>query len=352
MKKTFLSLVCLAFVLSVLAATAAADYLIVSRSATIKSDPDGDALVRERVGEGVYLDLLDEGRQENGYYRVTGSQGVPGWIYRSLVRRYEGAMPLTDPDFKLPGTPGEPITTPGMVVWADRHLRVGRPQAIYERVREGYALAQDARLKIPMWVQYELSPEDLDGDADRLGYFLVDSTIPRGSRSSDNDYRNSGYDRGHLAPADDMDRSDQVMRESFYLSNIAPQVGETFNRQIWLRLEEAVRGWVIQRGTLVVITGPVFEPDGGVMEYDVIGDNNVAVPTHFFKIVVDTKPAGGPEALAFKLPNDDLEGRSFEEDEFRVSINALEEVTGLDFLSGLTTDEQKRVESEPADEVW
>lgn len=354
MKKTLPRLICFILAALVLTSTAAADYLIVSRSATVKAEPDGDALVLERVGEGTHLDIVDDGQQVNGYYLVRAPQGLQGWIYRTLARRYEGAMPSAGTDRRLVDPLADPtlITTPDMVEWAARHLRVGKPQAVYERVREGYAIAQDARLKIPVWVQYELAPGDLGGDADRLGYFLVDGTIPRGSRSSDNDYDNSGYDRGHMAPADDMDRSDQVMRESFYLSNIAPQVGEQFNRQIWLRLEEAVRGWVQQRGTLTVITGPVFVPDGGVVTYEAIGGNNVAVPTHFFKIVVDTKPVGGPEALAFMLPNEDLEDRSFDDDDFIVSIDDIELVTGLDFLSGLTTAEQKRVEREAAEEVW
>ncbi|MCK4512374.1 DNA/RNA non-specific endonuclease [bacterium] len=352
--KTLPVWVCVILLLSVLVSPTLADYLVVSRDATIKALPDRHALILERVGAGERLELLDEGDQEKGYYHVRASQGLQGWIYRTLVRRYEGPMPLTDSERRLADPLADPtlITTQGMVEWAARHLSVGKPQAVYERVREGYALGQDARLKIAVWVQYELTPEDLSGDADRLGHFLVDSTIPKGSRSSDGDYNDSGYDRGHMAPADDMDRSDQVMRESFYLSNITPQVGEHFNREIWLALEEAVRGWVLQRGALTVITGPVFEVDDGAVTYDVIGRNNVAVPTHFFKIVVDTKPDGGPEALAFLLPNEDLDGRSFEEEEFRASIDDIEKATGLNFLSGLTTMEQKSVESEAADEVW
>lgn len=352
--KTLPRLVCLVLILSVLTSTAAADYLVVSRSATVKSQPDRDALVLERVDAGTHLDLLDDGQQESGYYHVRASQGFDGWIYRTLVRRHEGGVPMTDPARRLadPLADATMITTPDMVCWAARHLRVGKPQAVYERVREAYVVAQDARLKIPVWVQYELALEDLAGNADRLGHFLVDGTIPSGSRSSDGDYTNSGYDRGHMAPAEDMDRSDQIMRESFYLSNIAPQVGEHFNRRIWLDLEEAVRGWVQRRGALVVIIGPIFEPDDGIMTYEVIGGNNVAVPTHFFKIVVDTKPTGGPEALAFVLPNEDLEGRSFDDDEFIVSIDEIEEATGLDFLSGLTTAEQREVEREAAEEVW
>ena len=182
--KTLPIWVCTLLLLSTLISPALADYLIVSRDATIKAEPHRDALILERVGEGERLELLNNGTQDEGYYLVRASQGLSGWIYRTLVRRYEGPMPLADSERRLADPLADPtlITTPDMVEWAARHLRVGKPQAVYERVREGYALAQDARLKIPLWVQYELTPEDLSGDADRLGYFLVDSTIPKGSR--------------------------------------------------------------------------------------------------------------------------------------------------------------------------
>lgn len=103
------------------------------------------------------------------------------------------------------------------------------------------------------------------------------------------------------------------MSENFLLSNMSPQVGIGFNRHIWKNLEEAVRGWVEQRGTLTIITDPVFAVEQNKVSYDVIGDNHVAVPTHFFKIIVDTKNSGNPEDLAFMLPNITLSGRKYNE---------------------------------------
>lgn len=143
-------------------------------------------------------------------------------------------------------------------------------------------LAQDARLKIPLWVQYELTREELDGPAERTDDFRADHSIPHGARAELGDYRGSGLDRGHLAPAGDMRRSLRVMSDSFLLSNISPQVGVGFNQAVWAELEDAVRGWVRQRGELTVITGPIFAVRNDTVSYRVIGENHVAVPTHFY----------------------------------------------------------------------
>lgn len=329
------------------------DYLKVSRSATIKAEPQRDATVIERVQSGTLLQLLDEGQQNNGYYRVeTVSLGQPGWIYRTLVRRYSGEIPQPLPEAQVTDPLSDPTgrLTAEQLRYATRHLRLGKPQAVYERVREAYVLAQDGRLKIPVWVQYELSSDDLHGPADRTEDFRPDASIPFGFRAELADYRGSNFDRGHMAPAGDMRRSWSVMSESFLLSNIAPQVGIGFNRHIWADLEAAIRGWVEQRGTLTVITGPVFAVQGNRVDYAVIGENRVAVPSHFYKIVVDANDASGVEALAFMLPNQSISGEEY--GAFLTSIDEIEAATGLDFLSALPADVEEAVESRTAPRVW
>jgi endonuclease G, mitochondrial len=140
------------------------------------------------------------------------------------------------------------------------------------------------------------------------------------------------------------------MAESFLLSNMAPQVGKGFNQQIWKNLEAAVRGWVEQRGKLTIITGPIFMIEAGAVNYSVIGNNHVAVPTHFYKIVVDANSTGNIEALAFVIPNENISGRRY--NEFLVSIDEIETATGLDFLSALERNIQHQIESNAADQVW
>ncbi len=330
-----------------------ADYLEVRRSATIKAEPQKDAQIIERVQEGTLLELLDRGQQTNGYYHVNAvSVSGTGWVYRTLVRRRSGDIPQPTAE----AVPQDPLADPTLMLtdeqrtFAARHLRIGKPQAVYERVREAYVLAQDGRLKISLWVQYELSQQDLQGTATRTDNFRADTSIPFGYRSELSDYSSSGFDRGHMAPAGDMKRSEQVMSESFFLSNMVAQVGSGFNRHIWKYLEDAVRGWVEQRGTLTIITGPVFAVEGGRVSYQVIGNGHVAVPTHFYKIIVDVNDPDNVQALAFVLPNESLTGHEYSE--FLTSIDEIEAATGLDFLSALPVGVQDRVESVTAGSVW
>ena len=330
-----------------------ADYLEVRRDTSLKAQPNSNSTLVEQVTDGDYLPLLNDGQQVNGYYNVQPTfPGQTAWIYRTLVRRWYGEIPIPIADeADLSALRDKSLNlTPEQERFARRHLRLGKPQAVYERVREGYVAAQDGRLKIPMWVQYEISPEELNGPIDRTDDFQPDTSVPSGYRAEIKDYEGSGYDRGHMAPAQDMDRNYRTMAESFYLTNMAPQIGDGFNRHLWKDLEAAVRGWVAQRGTLTVITGPIFEVNDGLVSYEVIGDGNVAVPTHFYKIIVDVNSTGYISTLAFVIPNEDISGHHYSE--YLDSIDAIESATGLDFLSALSGEDQQQIESVIATQVW
>src|SRR5574344_20414 len=106
------------------------------------------------------------------------------------------------------------------------------------------------------WVAYVLTKSHIQKNVDRTDKFMSDYSVTTGS-ASDNDYKKSGYDRGHLAPAADMAWDAQAMKESFYYSNMSPQL-PGFNRGVWKRLEELVRDWAYQYDTLFVTTGPVL----------------------------------------------------------------------------------------------
>ncbi len=98
----------------------------------------------------------------------------------------------------------------------------------------------------------------MKGTIPRTEDFRVDHDLSQGSRSKLKDYKGSGFDRGHLAPAGAMKWDDRAMSESFLLSNMAPQVGSSFNRHIWKSLEGKVRKWTKKKGELYVVTGPVY----------------------------------------------------------------------------------------------
>jgi len=336
-----------------------ADYLQVSRLATIKAEPQGSGTIIERVEPGIALTLLDNGEQTSGYYKVKAPVcGQDGWIYRTFVRRYAGDVAESEVETETPAyqATANPLSDPSYTPSAEelsyalRHLKLGKPQAIYERARKGYVTGVSASLKIPLWVQYELASNERTGDANREDSFREDASIPASGRAKLSDYRGSGYDRGHMAPANDMKRSEEVMSESFLLSNMCPQVGEGFNQEIWKNLEQAINDWVGVHGSLTIITGPIFKTENGQVKYSVIGANEVAVPTHFYKIVVDANNSDSIRALAFILPNTNLSRQYY--GDYLCSIDEIEKLTGLDFLANLPDNVENELEESKASQVW
>ncbi len=192
-----------------------------------------------------------------------------------------------------------------------------------ELCRKAYLLSFNQTTGVADWVMERLMAPALSGDADRkYSRFKSDPDLADGPMLSD--YRGSGYDRGHLAPAADMKWSQRAMNESFYLSNIAPQVGAGFNRGIWARLEAKIRDWTQDNEDLIVITGPVyddFEPKIGA---------GIVVPDAFYKIIY--APADR-EALAFLFPNQKISTPALTA--HQVTIDRLEVLTGFDFFKAL-----------------
>ena len=185
------------------------------------------------------------------------------------------------------------------------------------------------------WVAYRLTGLKLQNPiTNRIDNFRTDPKIITGSATL-SDYKGSGYDRGHLAPAADMAWSEKAMSESFYLSNMSPQV-PGLNRGMWKDLEARVRDWSMVNEELYVYTGALIRPG-----YKSIGTNKVTVPQWYYKVIVDVHP---PElkAIAFIMPNRKPQ-KSMQE--FVVTIDKLEEVTGLDFLSALNDAQQSKLES-------
>ncbi|HBD68553.1 MAG TPA: DNA/RNA non-specific endonuclease [Treponema sp.] len=195
--------------------------------------------------------------------------------------------------------------------------------------RESYELAE--------WVCYELTREELTKNVKRTNSFRPDEAITTGSASLE-DYRNSGYDRGHLAPSGDMLFSQEANLDCFLLSNITPQ-NASFNSGIWNELENQVRRWAEEYGRVFVITGPVLEKSPS--EYQTIGSNKVVVPEYFYKIVLTPVYADEADALtpqdcsriivsAYIIPNKKCSDRFWN---YKVSVSEVERRTGLDFFS-------------------
>ncbi len=145
----------------------------------------------------------------------------------------------------------------------------------------GYALKYNEQYEQAEWVAYQLTDIEVNGKYERSDNFRKDPFVSTGSATL-KDYKGSGYDRGHLIPASDMKWSPDAMSSSFYMSNMSPQ-DPSFNRGIWKKLEEQVREWAVDNREIYVVTGPVLT--NGL--YQTIGVNKVAVPNHYYKVVLD-----------------------------------------------------------------
>ena len=182
------------------------------------------------------------------------------------------------------------------------------------------------------WIVYELTPDEVRGTVGRTNDFRFDSQISTGSATLA-DYRGSGFDRGHLAPAGDMKWSRRAMSESFLLSNVSPQ-SAAFNRGIWRSLEEHVRRVTIATGTVYVATGPVF--GAGQTK---IGANNVAVPSHYWKVFLVLPEK---DMVGYLLPH---RKGSRPLDSYKVTVDEIEEITGLDLFAELPDDQEIPLEA-------
>ena len=204
-----------------------------------------------------------------------------------------------------------------------------------------YTLEYNETHEQSSWVAYVLTKEKTVRVAERTNKFLSDPMVKTGS-ADNGDYSKSGYDRGHLAPAADMGWSAKTMAESFYFSNMSPQV-PAFNRGIWKRTEELVRTWAIAYDSLYVVTGPVL--NGNLPS---IGANHVSIPHYYYKVILDYHR---PEvkAIGIIMPN---AASSETIQHFAVSVDSVEHLTGIDFFPLLIDVEETKLEKQLCIPCW
>lgn len=213
---------------------------------------------------------------------------------------------------------------------SDTLVNYGNAFAVYFNSRRGIADC----------AAYELTRSELDGTAERSNEFMADPGVK--GCPSPVDYAGSGMDRGHLVPAADLKWSQQAMRQSFLLTNVAP-MHKALNEGGWAKLEEKVREWTARDSALLVFTGPV------VSEGDTtLACGRVTVPSAYYKVIM--APCVRPvQVIAFIYPNGHSGGRLRQ---YAVSVDEVERRTGLDFFPTLPADEQARLESGVKLDVW
>ncbi|OXA79866.1 endonuclease G [Flavobacterium aquidurense] len=187
-----------------------------------------------------------------------------------------------------------------------------------------YTLSYNEKFEQAEWVAYELKREYLKNNDYKRPYFIEDPMVTTGSADWRN-YKKSGYDKGHLCPAGDMEFSNDAYNDTFYTSNISPQKHD-FNSGIWNRLEQKTRYWAEKYNDIYVVTGGILNDSDRK-----IGTEKVAVPNYFYKIIL-AKSGKEHKAIAFLVPNEDSDKSLYE---FVVSIETLEKMTGIDFFPNL-----------------
>ncbi len=206
-----------------------------------------------------------------------------------------------------------------------------------------YHLSYNKKYLQANWVTYLLTKKMVeDNKAERTDRFVRDPNL-EDNYAITSDYTNSGYDRGHLCPAADMNFSETAMNETFYMSNISPQKPD-FNRGIWKKLEEWVREQTYENDSLYIVIGSVFGKRPRR-----IGKHKVGIPKYFYKIVFDISKKDGYNAIAFIFLNRKLNKSFFE---YAISIDELEKKIGIDFFPDSPTNEIEKIESNLNLDFW
>lgn len=236
-----------------------------------------------------------------------------------------------------PGTYGD-----GSAALLEVRTDSGRQPLPSEELRyAGMDVSFNPERHIPNWVAWELTADETAGDVKRTNRFVSDPGVA--ASATYDDYRGSGYDRGHMAPAGDMKWSREAMDETFYFTNICPQ-SKQLNTGAWRKLEEKCRKWARRDSAIVIVCGPVNADP--VAER--IGRSGVAVPRRFFKVVL-APYAMPPRGIGFIMDNAPVEGGMAAA---AVSIDEVERVTGLDFFFQLPDEIESVVEAQNNFNDW
>lgn len=206
----------------------------------------------------------------------------------------------------------------------------------------GFTVSFNADMHQPNYVAWELTAEEAQANGSRESKFDVDHRV-KGSPGL-NDYRRSGFDRGHMIPAADVKWDGEAMKASHYLTNICPQ-DHKLNAGAWANLEGNCRTWAMRDSAIIIICGPVLSDS---MPREIGREVKIPVPERFFKVVLSpyTNP---PRGIGFIMNNGPVEGGV---QAAAVTIDQVEAVTGFDFFTALPDEIENEVEAQCEYHVW
>lgn len=189
------------------------------------------------------------------------------------------------------------------------------------------------------WVAYELTSKDMTNADYKRPYFNQDKSVK--TKSADwRNYKNSGYNKGHLCPAADRKSTYEMYEKTFLTSNTSPQLYD-FNSGIWNRLEQKTRYWAARYDGVYIVTGGVLKEG-----LKTIGTEDVAVPNYFYKIIL-TKDKSN--MIGFLVPHKDSNKPLYS---FVVPVDEIEKMTGIDFFSALPDDLENKLEANKGYKNW
>jgi len=230
--------------------------------------------------------IIVDSHQRNpcAYFKLSVQEGFLNKS-RGFIQKIVGRLEYKDPLWRQPPLP-------------ETHKTLNR---------ESYFIDYNTRTKIANYVYERLTKQSYVKNATRDGVnFHVDSEIPKDNRSKNADFSHSGLHKGHLAPAANAVSSRKAMNDTFYLSNIVPQ-NPNLNQSLWKQLEECIQRSTESHDLVEVFTGPLFVSQqnlsGKSISIPVIGESEVAVPTHLFKVIYFHKGLNHQQE-AYIVPNE------------------------------------------------
>ena len=313
-----------------------ADYVEVRRNANIYTDPVSSSPVLEYIDadasdQSIYLQI-ESSIFSNGYHhvRLRGSTQA-GWIYKTRVRKYKGNSPGSNNTVQVEVYGGYPDDS-----------SVG--DYITDHTNTGYVVGYSETKWNPLWVAYHISADDRF-DCPRLTRFKTDRRTE--ARVTHDNYNNTGYDRGHMAPSHNIGSryGCAAQNETYFTSNITPQI-PLLNQRSWGGLEKIVSGkYATEFNEVWVITGPIFDP---VWMNQLC--SGVEIPVAFYKIII-REIDGKPDILAVIF--DQGSQPQVKLSTLVTTIDEIERRTNIDFLSDLTNELENSIESIKAtDNDW
>ena len=251
-----------------------------------------------------------------------------------------GAVPVSNSN--LPNRNKSISESRGKSAYADQVFDFLPSSTTNQVINHAYfTLSYNEEFEQAEWVAYELKKSYIKNNNFRRPFFIEDSKVTSGSANWKN-YKNSGYDKGHLCPAGDMEFALNAYNDTFLTSNIAPQIHD-FNDGIWNRLEQKVRYWAQNYDGIYVITGGVLKGASHT-----IGKENVLVPKYFYKVLLDNYK-GNFKMIAFLVPNEESNKPLYS---FVVSVDSIEKLTGIDFFPKLDDKIEAKLERSHDYKSW